>query len=128
MLFSTYVSVPEHVIHKIAMDIKEQFFEEMERDTMFEHLCKGTTMYDLCQLMNRVTNDYIQSQVPICEGHSLSEGVVKAIGDYLRAGKKIDGIKEFRAHTGCSLKEAKRVLDMFGTGPVGAIQFIAAFS
>ena len=128
MLFQTHVEVPEWVIKKIALEIKEKFFEELERDQHFDYVSKGCRMYDMAMKYNKVIDDFTENYTPEYQGYKVSMGRAKIISHYLKNRKKIDAIKEFRAETGAGLKDAKFLIDEFGTGPESGNKFLAAFT
>ena len=128
MLFQTHVEVPEWVIKKIALEIKEKFFEEMLIDHHFDYLSKGCRMYNLGMKYNKVVDDFTENYTPEYQGYRVSMGRAKIIAHYLKNHRKIDAIKEFRSETGADLRDSKLLIDEFGTGPESGSKFLAAFT
>jgi hypothetical protein len=128
MIFSTHIAVPDLVIHKIGLEIKERLMHELEKDERFEYLHSDTKMYDLGQKINFVLNQYVEESSPSYNGWVLEASVAREISGILASGRKIEGIKEFRRATGAGLKEAKDLIDEFGTGREAAERFILAFT
>lgn len=128
MLFQTHVEVPEWVIKKIALEIKEKFFEEMLIDHHFDYLSKGCRMYNLGMKYNKVVDDFTENYTPEYQGYRVSMGSARIIAQHLVNRKKIDAIKEFRSETGADLRDSKLLIDEFGTGPESGSKFLAAFT
>jgi len=128
MIFQAHVEVPDSVIRKIAMDIKDKMFHEMLNKPEFDYTSKGCRNWALGQLFNEVVEKYITDNVPSYQGFTLTTTVAKVIAHYIHNYKKIDAIKEFRSHTDTGLKEAKFLIDEFEMGPHGSAKFLAAFT
>jgi ribosomal protein L7/L12 len=64
---------------------------------------------------------------PQRKGYELPTEAVYSIAHYLRSEKRISAIKEFRTHTGTSLREGKEYIDRFGVGVGSAELFLHTF-
>ena len=128
MIFQTHIAVPDVVIHKLGIEIKERLIEELEKDEHFSYLHKDMRTYDLGQKFNWILNKYVEENIPSYNGYTLDISVVKEISDLLKNRRKINAIKEFRRATGAGLKDAKYLIDEFGTGQAAAEQFMVAFT
>ena len=128
MLFQTHVEVPEWIIKKIALEIKEKFFEELEKDEHFDFVSKGCRSWHMGQKFNQVVDDFTENYTPEYQGYKLSMGCARIVAHYLKNHKKIDAIKEFRAETGADLRDSKFLIDEFGTGVGSDSKFLAAFT
>ena len=122
--FQAHQAVPQRVIKVIGEDIKAKFAYQLSQykgmgDDWVEMLLK-----DFDNALQAIADENSK----VVDGYRLKESSVKEIAEFLRIGKRIAAIKEFRYATGEGLKEAKHFIDKFQTGDQGYIEFLNAFS
>lgn len=116
-IFQTYQQVPERVIKAIGEDIKRNMalrLRYMESDQLMEIMAN----FDLA--IDQVASE----KSPSVDGYRLTDRQVGDIAEYIRIGKPIDAIKEFRMATSAQLREARDFIYKFTQGRSSEEAFI----
>jgi hypothetical protein len=122
-IFIAHQVVPQSVIKAIEKDIKNEFTKQLTQykgmgDDWVEMLLKD---FDIA--LQNVADKNFKS----ADGYRLKQSSALEIANFLKNGKKIEAIKEFRLATGEGLRESKHFIDKFQTGDQGYIDFLNAF-
>jgi len=129
IFFDVKVSIPRHIVEQIGKRIKMSMLSEMRLIThTYDHYrYRDRDIEDAERRIDRAIKAVANSDKKSCEGYILNKEQVCDISMELRNGHKIAAIEIFREHTGCGLREAKYIIDKFGTGDLSAMEFEGSF-
>lgn len=117
--YAAVTVVPDAVIRQIIDDVFNNIIEKISSEDTYEKVIDI-----IFETKNEMCGYESPEKIYQIGDYKLSQNNVNKITTFMRQGQKVPAIREFRNTTGCSLTEAKDIIEYFQATKTGAQQFL----